>query len=155
MIDDLDKTIRQLLTQDMPRVGRGEVEVAFQQPNRDWKRDKAALNFFLYDVRQNPLLRQHQRHELLDRENRPMRTNQRIPLQRTPLRLDCFYMITAWSGDPLDEHRLLTECLMALARYPVLNRYELDEPPDDEQAAPQTTSAASAVVPVNLSLIHI
>lgn len=137
MIDDLDRTLRELLTQEMPRVARGEVDVSFHQPNRDWKRDKAALNFFLYDVRQNPTLRQHQWQEVVDREQS---ANHRIAMQRTPLRLDCFYMVTAWSGEPLDEHRLLTECLMTLARYPVLNRYEQPEP----QPSPASTASGSA-----------
>ncbi|MEZ4728411.1 MAG: Pvc16 family protein [Caldilineaceae bacterium] len=124
MIDDLDRTIKKLLEEELPRVRDGQVDVAFAQPNRDWKRDKAALNFFLYDVRQNAVLRQHQWQEILTSDQRPMRTNHQVPLQRTPLRLDCFYMVTAWSNDPLDEHRLLIECLATLARYPVLNRYE-------------------------------
>jgi hypothetical protein len=145
MIDDLDRTIRELLTQEMPRVARGEVDVSFHQPNRDWKRDKAALNFFLYDLRQNPTLRQQQWEEMTDRHNRPLRQNHRIPMQRTPLRMDCFYMVTAWSSEPLDEHRLLTECLMTLARYPVLNRYETTEPlPTPAANAPLAVAATGA-----------
>lgn len=145
MIDDLDRTIRELLTQEMPRVARGEVDVAFHQPNRDWKRDKAALNFFLYDLRQNPTLRPQQWQEMTDRHNRPLRQNHRIPMQRTPLRMDCFYIVTAWSSEPLDEHRLLTECLMTLARYPVLNRYETTEPlPAPTVNAPLVVGATGA-----------
>jgi hypothetical protein len=145
MIDDLDRTLRELLTQEMPRVARGEVDVSFHQPNRDWKRDKAALNFFLYDLRQNPTLRPQQWQEMTDRDNRPLRQNHRIPMQRTPLRMDCFYIVTAWSSEPLDEHRLLTECLMTLARYPVLNRYETTEPlPVPAANAPLVAGATGA-----------
>jgi hypothetical protein len=41
-------------------------------------------------------------------------------LKRTPYRVDCSYIITAWAADPEDEHRLLSRCLMALFRNPVL-----------------------------------
>lgn len=126
MINDLDRTIQNLLELHLPRVRAGEVEVAFHQPNSDWRREKAALNFFLYDLRQNPTLRQHQWQETQRPEQaRAARLQQRVLLQRPPLRLDCFYMVSAWINDyPVDEHRLLSECLMVLARYPVLNRHE-------------------------------
>ncbi|MEZ4868516.1 MAG: Pvc16 family protein [Caldilineaceae bacterium] len=145
MIDDLDRTIKKLLEEELPKVRDGQVDVAFAQPNRDWKRDKAALNFFLYDMRQNATLRQHQWQEQLSSDQRPMRTNQLVPMQRTPLRLDCFYMVTAWSNDPVDEHRLLIECLATLARYPVLNRYEQE----DALAPVQSTRAGEAGAPTN------
>ncbi len=130
MIDDLDKSIQNLLELTLPRVRNSEVEISFHQPNRDWKRDKAALNFFLYDLRQNPILRQQGLQETLNRERaQAARAQQRVLLQRAPLRFDCFYMVTAWNNNyPVEEHRLLSECLLALARYPVLNRYERDRP---------------------------
>lgn len=145
MIDDLDRTIRELLNQELPRVQAGQVDVAFFPPNREWRREGSALNFFLYDVRQNAILRQHQRYELLENGQHSLRTDNRVPLQRKPLRLDCFYMVTAWSTDPVDEHRLLTECLAALARYPLLNRYETLTEAEPTDAA---VSAGSAPAPV-------
>ena len=127
MIDDLDRTIRELLNQELPRVQAGQVDVAFFPPNRDWRREGSALNFFLYDVRENAALRQHQWQEVRTGEPGARAADHQVQLRRTPLRLDCFYMVTAWSTDPIDEHRLLTECLIALARYPVLNQQDLDE----------------------------
>ncbi|HRW06064.1 MAG TPA: DUF4255 domain-containing protein [Caldilineaceae bacterium] len=129
MIDDLDRTIRELLLHDMPSARSGQVDISFHQPNREWQRDRTSINFFLYDVRQNPVLRQHQWREMVDSTNRSIRQDQSVPLHRTPLRIDCYYMVTAWStsNEPIDEHRLLTECLVTLARYPVLNRYEHEE----------------------------
>ncbi len=128
MIDDLDRTIQNLLELRLPSVRNGDVEVSFRQPTGDWRRDGAALNFFLYDLRQNPALRQHQWQESQNAgQARVARAQQRVLLQRPPLRIDCFYMVTAWiNGYPVDEHRLLSECLMVLARYPVLNRHERD-----------------------------
>lgn len=127
MIDDLDRTIRELLNQELPRVQTGKVDVAFFPPNRDWRREGSALNFFLYDVRENAHLRQHRWQEVHGEEGGSRSAENPVQLRRTPLRLDCFYMVTAWSADPMDEHRLLTECLIALARHPVLNQAELDE----------------------------
>ncbi len=133
MIDDLDRTIRELLNQELPRVQAGQVDVAFFPPNRDWRRESSALNFFLYDVRENAVLRQHQWQEVRSGEPGARVADHQVQLKRMPLRLDCFYMVTAWSTDPIDEHRLLTECLIALARYPVLNQQALDERKVQEQ----------------------
>ena len=133
MIDHLDRTIKALLEQELPQVGSGQVEVSFEQPSRKWSGDhrpKPTLNFFLYDVRDNPILRQHQWQTIGDSRNGMSAGDEKktVVQKRTPMRVDCFYLVTAWSADadptkrPQAEHRLLSECLMALARYPILNR---------------------------------
>jgi hypothetical protein len=38
--------------------------------------------------------------------------------RRKPVRLDLYYMITAWATEPEDEHRLLSRALMTLFRFP-------------------------------------
>ncbi len=114
MISDLDETLRQLLIAEIP-IKNGEVEVSFDQPKREWsaRLSKPTINFFLYDVRENVTLRQHQWERLPD-------SNNIARLKRTPYRVDCYYMLTTWAAEPDDEHRLLTRCLMALFRFPVL-----------------------------------
>lgn len=114
MLADLDETIRQILIEDLP-VKNGEIDIQFDQPNREWsgKLSKPTVNMFLYDVRENNTLRQHQ-------WERVGNGNGQITQKRTPMRVDCFYMLTTWANDPEDEHRLLTRCLMALFRYTIL-----------------------------------
>lgn len=118
MIADLDRTIKELVVEEMP-IKNGEVDVKFDQPTREWssRLTKPTLNLFLYDVRENNVLRQHQWEQR--NRNGDGRARQ-ARMKRTPHRVDCNYMITAWASRPEDEHRLLTRCLLALFRHPVL-----------------------------------
>ncbi len=117
MIADLDDTIRLLLQQEMP-IKNGEIEVMFDQPKREWsaRLNRPTVDFFLYDVRENPTLRQHGWEQL----NPERGDDLEAQLKRTPFRVDCFYMLTTWASDPEDEHRLLSNTLLTLFRYPVL-----------------------------------
>jgi hypothetical protein len=123
MIADLDETIRQLLKEELP-IRNGEIEVSFQQPRREnsarWT--KPTVNLYLYDLRENNVLRQHQWQRLAGSSNGgDGRAGDRLAhLKRSPMRVDCCYILTAWANDPEDEHRLLTRCLLALFRFPVL-----------------------------------
>lgn len=116
MIADLDESIRQLLTKEMP-IKNGEIDVVFDQPRREWsaRLSKPTINFFLYDIRENSTLRHHDWERLNDNRN-----NDIAHLKRTPYRIDCAYIITSWAADPEDEHRLLSRCLLALFRHPIL-----------------------------------
>ena len=116
MITDLDETIRQLLKEELP-IKNNEIEVSFDQPKREnsAKWTKPTVNLFLYDVRENNVLRQHQWEQIAN-ANRGDNRNRR---KRSPMRVDCFYMLTTWAADPDDEHRLLTRCLLAIARYQI------------------------------------
>jgi hypothetical protein len=113
----LDETIRKLVTTELP-LKNGEIEISFDQPKREWssRLSKPTINFFLYDLRENPILRQHQWEEIPSRipgDNQSHR-------KRSPFRIDCFYMLTTWAAEPDDEHRLLSRCLSVLFRHPVL-----------------------------------
>ncbi|MBP6472609.1 MAG: DUF4255 domain-containing protein [Chloroflexi bacterium] len=118
MITDLDQTIKKLLIEELP-IKNGEIDVKFEQPTREWsaKLAKPTVNFFLYDVRENNTLRQHQWQPVMDGNGRLADPAAR---KRTPFRVDCTYMLTTWATDPGDEHRLLTRCLLALFRHPIL-----------------------------------
>jgi hypothetical protein len=117
MIADLDETIRLLLQQELP-IKNGEIEVKFDQPKREWsaRLNRPTVNFFLYDLRENPTLRQHGWEQLEGGSPDDLRAR----LKRTPYRVDCFYMLTTWANDPEDEHRLLSNVLLVLFRHPVL-----------------------------------
>ena len=116
MIDDLDEALRQLIIRELP-IKNGDVDIAFEQPKRDWssRLSRPTLNLFLYDLRENTKLRSSQ----------PLWENVREPggatvQKRRPVRVDLRYLMTAWTSEAEDEHRLLTRALMALFRYPHL-----------------------------------
>ena len=135
MIADLDETIRQLLIEELP-IKNGEIEVSFHQPKREWstRLTKPTVNFFLYDVRENPVLRKHQ----WESQPPPRNGANLASRKRSPMRVDCFYMLTSWANEPDDEHRLLTRALMSLFRFPVIPEDRLvgtlQNPPFDIQA---------------------
>lgn len=116
MIADLDETIRQLLIAELP-VKNGEIEINFHQPKREWsaRLSKPTVNFFLYDLRENVILRQHQWERLPGGNGDGL-----ARLKRTPFRVDCYYMLTTWAAEPDDEHRLLTRSMLALFKFPFL-----------------------------------
>ena len=113
MIDELDEILRQYLIRELP-IKNSEVDIAFNQPKREWSAriSRPTLNLFLYDVRENTKLRQHNPAFEIER------TPQGVAVQRRrPIRVDLYYMITAWATEPEDEHRLMGRTLMALSRY--------------------------------------
>lgn len=123
MIDDLDEALRQLLIRELP-IRNGDVDVAFEQPKRDWsaRLSRPTLNLFLYDLRENTKLRSSQ----------PLWETVREPggatvQRRRPVRVDLRYLVTAWTSEAEDEHRLLTRVLLALFRFPHLPEEILPE----------------------------
>lgn len=116
MIADLDETIRQLMLSELP-VKNGEIDISFDQPKREWsaRLSRPTINFFLYDVRENVTLRQHQWERLPNGNGGGI-----ARLKRTPFRVDCTYMLTTWASEADDEHRLLSRSLMTLFRFPVI-----------------------------------
>jgi hypothetical protein len=94
-------------------------QIGFQPPDQDWRAalvtlNNLALNVYLIELR----------------ENRRLRSNERVPeysgglVTQTPAarRIDCHYLITAWSGavpqlhPTVEEHRLLYNTVGALMR---------------------------------------
>ncbi|MHB0857705.1 MAG: Pvc16 family protein [Anaerolineae bacterium] len=127
MISDLDEALRQLLVRELP-IKNGEVNIAFQQPRREWssRLSRPTLNLFLHHLCENTTLRQTEWE--VKRNNDGTATR-----QRTPVRMDLHYLLTAWAGEPEDEHRLLTRSLLALFRNAVLPE---DLLPDSLRAQP-------------------
>lgn len=116
MINDLDEALRQLLIKEMP-IKNGEIDVAFDQPKREWsaRLNRPTLNLFLFDMHENKKLRQT--HPVWEFERNG---NNTVTKRRRPVRVDLRYMITAWAAEPEDEHRLLTRAMLAFFRYPHL-----------------------------------
>lgn len=110
MFDDMDETLRQVLLTDVP-VDRNEVDITFDRPTREWssRLSRPTLNLFLFDVRE--------RIDFRDDTWRVSRTaNGKAMHHRPPRRVDLAYMITAWTKEPSDEHRLLAAVLACTYR---------------------------------------
>ena len=115
MIHELDASIKQLLTTEMSR----KVNVSFDQPTRDWANSliltTPVLNLFLFDIRENNVLRQHQWEKVANGNG-----NGRSHKKRTPYRFDCHYLLTSWANQVDGQHRLLSEAMLALLNFPAL-----------------------------------
>lgn len=117
MLDDLDKTLRELLKRELPPAF-ANYEVTFCAPNPEFinKLTLPAINLFLYDVRENLELRETE--WIVSRQS-----NGTALRQRPPVRVDCSYVVTVWTQDPTDwqtEHQILGEVMQALFRHRVL-----------------------------------
>jgi len=115
MIDDLDDALRDLLVRELP-IRDNEVDIAFDQPRREWsaRLSRPSLNLYLYDVRENLRLRREATQ--VEVERRPSS----VLTVRRPTRLDLYYLVTTWATAPEDEHRLLARALMTFLRFPEL-----------------------------------
>ncbi len=113
MIDELDEALRELLIRELP-IKNHEVDIAFDQPKREWsaRLSRPTINLYLHDLRENTRLRREQ--NPFDVERRPNAVVQ----ARQPMRIDLHYLVTAWATAPEDEHRLLARTLMTLMRFP-------------------------------------
>ena len=114
MITDLDETIKQLLI-TKGAIDPVEVDINFDTPDREWSAaiSKPTINFYLYDIREN--------HELRGTEWKISKDLNGIATRKkTPSRIDLAYLITVWTSDTGDEHRLLWHILLTMFRYPTL-----------------------------------
>lgn len=125
MLNALDAVLHQLFASRMTLLRAGtpatvlDEQIGFRPPDSEWRTDvdglspRRALNVYLTELR----------------ENRKLRSNERtrsvvggvISEEAAPMRVDCHYLITAWSpaeesaGRTEDEHELLGEVLAVLA----------------------------------------
>jgi hypothetical protein len=121
MIDDLDRTVEELLRRELPPALVEQVAISFGAPDAEFPPASVtlpAIDLFLYDIRENLELRSTG--WIVERQD-----NGTAIKQRAPARVDCSYMITAWSSESsttraLDEHRLLSEVMKVLLRHPTI-----------------------------------
>src|SRR5262249_26302464 len=119
VIDPTNEILRDLVQSRIPALA-GITQVDFEPPNEDWRQSVVAageerVNFYLYDVRENLKLFSNQR----TREPKDGYTIEHF----APARLDCNYLVTAWSpvtfSPPMveptrDEHARLYDVLALL-----------------------------------------
>jgi hypothetical protein len=123
MIRDLSETLQAIL--DDPKLGKEksfkklvEAQVAFERPSEQFNPSQTTLDLFLFDIRENVLLR--------DKEPVVERLKGKAVIRRPPMRVDCSYLLTAWAAGGtgpelvLEEHDLLGRAMQVLARYPTI-----------------------------------
>jgi Pvc16 N-terminal domain/Carboxypeptidase regulatory-like domain len=120
MIHHLDNLLRHLFLAQIEEI-TSEEQVSFQPPDEDWRGhvtnlQRNALNVYLVDLRDNRQLRSNERVRAVQ--------NGIVSETPAPRRVDCQYLITAWSPaeitpavEPtLDEHALLAAVTGVLMR---------------------------------------
>lgn len=110
MFNDVDDTLRAVLTHDVP-IPKSDVDIAFDRPTREWasRLSKPTLNLFLYDVRERLDLKDDEYIVTRDADGRAVK-------RRPPRRIDLAFLVTAWTKDPQDEHRILGRVLACMYR---------------------------------------
>lgn len=119
MIDDLSLTLKAVLkdptfTTVFPELANADI--VFDRPVDPFTPPKTTVDLFLYDLRENL--------ELRSNEYTVTVVNNQAITHPAALRLACSYLVTAWPVGgldlPLQEHRLLTQVLRVLSRYPTI-----------------------------------
>jgi hypothetical protein len=121
MIDDLDRTVEELLRRELSPALVEQVAISFAAPDSEFPPSSVtlpAVDLFLYDIRENLELR---RTGWIVEHNGDGTARKKHPA----VRVDCSYLITAWASESstsraLDEHRLLSEVMRVLIRYPII-----------------------------------
>jgi hypothetical protein len=130
LLDHLDNLLRQLLIDQVPGLS-SETQVRFQPPDDAWRsvvsnltvggQPASALNVYLVDLRDNRKARSNEFATVFENGGRFR--------EPAPARVDCHYLVTAWSPaaqspgiEPtLDEHVLLYDALAVLTQNIPLN----------------------------------
>ena len=135
MISELDEILKQLLIKKVP-LEPSEVDISFEIPNREWAASisKPTVNLYLYDIREN--------HELRTYDWTVERNNDRTATKRrAPLRMDLSYLVTVWTSDVGDEHRLLWRVMATLSRHSSLPEELLQGKLKEQELEIRTTTA--------------
>jgi hypothetical protein len=117
MIHELDQTLKRILKDgNAPEVVR-KADVSFLVPDQTFSVTKEIINLYLYDTHENRTLR----NPVPIIESTDVSFIRRMP----PLRVDCSYMVTAWSNQTDDikadhEHQLLSLSMLWLSRFPLI-----------------------------------
>jgi hypothetical protein len=124
MLNALDAVLHQLFASRLTLLRAGtpptvlDDQIGFRPPDADWRTDvdglspRRALNVYLVELRENRKLRSNERVRTI--------VNGEVTDEPAPVRVDCRYVITAWSpadesaGRTQDEHELLGEVLAVL-----------------------------------------
>ena len=128
VFQDLDDSLQELLARTLPESLEQQVEINFAAPDDQLQPSSGAslmINLFLYGVRENLELRtQEWTYQSLNRGENGQHVKPYTSRTVPPVRVDCSYLITAWSSQSAsqirDEHHLLGAVMKALLRYHTL-----------------------------------
>ena len=114
MLNLLDESMEQFLRAVVPLPPR-EVDIAFEAPDGDWAAgiSRPTVNLYLWDVRPSMVQREFGMLEMTDQNGHRQRRS-------APPRVECRFLVTAWTSDVGDEHSLLGRVLLALLVNPVI-----------------------------------
>lgn len=126
MIHDLNNSLKVILQHELPTPLNDQVAISFDPPDDQFPPPSVtppAIDLFLYDIRENRDLRSNEWSLQRESDGTGRRS---MPL----VRVDCSYLITAWPSQSTpnraaDEHRLLSEVMMVLLRFPTLPEWLL------------------------------
>lgn len=109
MLNLLDESLEHFLRGVVPLTPR-DIDVAFEAPDRDWAAgiSRPTVNLYLWDVRPNTDEREFGLVDVTDANG--VRVGRRAPLPR----VDCRFLVTAWTTEVRDEHALLGRVMIAL-----------------------------------------
>jgi hypothetical protein len=119
MFDSLDDTLKNLLnnapSSELPELR--SADVSFETPDKNYTPAQPTVNLFLYEVKEN--------RELRDRVPIVERVGDEFIRRKPPLRVDCSYIVSAWSNQAgavkvRQEHLLLSQALLWLSRFPTI-----------------------------------
>ncbi|MFF5365229.1 DUF4255 domain-containing protein [Streptomyces scabiei] len=138
MIHEVDEVLKGLIGGGA-LAGSG-IDVSFEAPTRDWaaRRNAPAVNSYLYDIREDVSRRQ--------RGHMPVRDERDIVVRRRqpPRWFRLSYLVTAWTKQPQDEHRLLSAVLATLLPHELLPADRL----------PGALGALGLTVPLSVAGLH-
>ncbi|MFI2645058.1 DUF4255 domain-containing protein [Streptomyces sp. NPDC018610] len=119
MIHEVDEVLKTLL-EGGALAGSG-IDVAFDAPTRDWaaRRNAPTINAYLYDIREDVARRQRGQFPVVDERDVVVKR------RRPPRWFRLSYLVTAWTRQPQDEHRLLSAALVTLLPRELLAPSEL------------------------------
>jgi hypothetical protein len=120
MLHLLDETLEAFLRDVVPLPAR-DVDIAFDAPDGEWSAalsTRPTVDLYLWDIRPNLAEREYGEVILEEVDGRRYR---RDPLPR----VDCRYLVTAWTSEVRDEHSLLGDVLNALLLHPVIGNDHL------------------------------
>ncbi|MFS8200435.1 DUF4255 domain-containing protein [Streptomyces sp. CWNU-52B] len=138
MIHEVDEVLKRLLGGGA-LAGSG-IDISFEAPTRDWaaRRNAPTINTYLYDIRED--VSRRQRGHVSVRDDRDIVVRRRQP----PRWFRLSYLVTAWTKQPQDEHRLLSAALATLLPHELMPARDL----------PPALGALGLSIPLTVAGLH-
>lgn len=138
MFHDLDITLKKILGDAKAPPELRAAQASFLTPEKGYAPTERSISMFLYDVKEN--------RELRDPVPIVEQKGEAFIRRRPPLRVDCSYLVTAWSTAEKEvkvkeEHELLGAAFLWLSRFPTIPEEYLTGTLADQPFPPPTLVA--------------